>query len=219
MTKPSNMQVLVLEGPPRVRGRVHGEALRPLISEHVDMMKSEIEEATGLDPDGYIQKFLEDTELLPAIERWTPDLLEEVRGIGEGANLDFDTALALQLPDEEWLYRRDEGFIRHSHDAGHCSGLAVFDEGDSPPLIAQNIDLPASREGFQVLLRIKEPESSAESLVFTLAGLIILNGISSRPLGVCMNALSFFAAYWPSAACQTRCGSYALSSMPPARTM
>jgi isopenicillin-N N-acyltransferase-like protein len=189
MRKPSNMQVLVLEGPPRVRGQMHGEALRSLIGEHVDMMKSEIQEATGMDPDGYIRKFLEDTELLPAIERWAPDLLEEVRGIGEGANLDFDTALALQLPDEEWLYRRDEGFIRHSRDAGHCSGLAVFDEGDSPPLIAQNIDLPASREGFQVLLRIIEPESGAESLVFTLAGLIVLNGINNRPLAVCMNAL------------------------------
>jgi hypothetical protein len=189
MRGPSNRQVLVLEGSPRVRGQVHGEALRSLINEHVGMMKREIEEATGMDPGGYIRKLLEDTELLPAIERWTPDLLEEVRGIAEGANLDFDTVLALQLPDEEWLYRRDEGFIGHSREAGHCSTLAVFGEGDSPPLIAQNVDLPASTEGFQVLFRIIEPESSVESLVFSLAGLIILNGINNRPLGVCMNAL------------------------------
>jgi hypothetical protein len=183
------MQVLVLEGSPRVRGRVHGEALRPLIAEHVGIMKSEIQEATGMDPDRYIHEFMKDTRVLPAIERWAPDSLEEVRGIGEGANLDSETALALQLPDEEWLYRREKGFIRDSREAGHCSGLAILGEGDSPTLVAQNVDLPASRNGFQVLLRVADLESGAESLVFTLAGLIALNGLSNRPLAVCMNAL------------------------------
>jgi hypothetical protein len=115
--------------------------------------------------------------------------LEEVRGIGEGANLDFETALALQLPDEEWLYRREKGFISQSREAGHCSSLAILGEGDSPTLVAQNVDLPATKDGFQVLLRVIEPESGAESLVFTLAGLIAMNGLSNRPLAVCMNAL------------------------------
>ena len=189
MSNPSPMRVLVLEGSARVRGQKHGEALRSLIVEHVATMKREIQEATGMDPDRYLHEFMKDTEVLPAIERWAPDLSEEVKGIGEGANLDFETALALQMPDEEWLYRREKGFIHHSREAGHCSSLAIFGEGGGPTLVAQNVDLPTSGDGFQVLLRVIEPESGAESLIFTLAGLIAMNGLSNRPLAVCMNAL------------------------------
>src|SRR6185503_16969789 len=42
------------------------------------------------------------TGFLAAIERHTPDLLAEVRGIADGSNVAFDRTLALNLMDEEW---------------------------------------------------------------------------------------------------------------------
>jgi hypothetical protein len=101
------MDLIVLEGSPRERGRIHGETLKPLILDHIGRWKEILGVTTGENPDAYIGQFLEDTDMLTPVERWTPDLLEEVRGIAEGTGVDFRTIFALNLSDEEWWYRRE----------------------------------------------------------------------------------------------------------------
>jgi isopenicillin-N N-acyltransferase-like protein len=183
------MKLLLLEGSPRERGRIHGESLRPLVLRHVNVMRDDMGSVTGTDPDQYVERFLRDTDLLSAIRRWTPDLLEEVEGIAEGAGLDFESVLMLQLLDEEWWYRREMGFVGHSRPIGHCSSLGVLNKSGATALVGQNVDLPVILDGLQTLLHIREPESDVECLIFTLAGLIALNGLGNRPLGLCINAL------------------------------
>jgi isopenicillin-N N-acyltransferase-like protein len=183
------MEVLLLEGSPRERGRTHGESLRPLILRHVNIVRNDIESVTGTDPDQYIEQFLCNTDLLSAIRRWTPDLLEEVEGIAEGAGLDHEPVLMLQLLDEEWWYRREKGFVGHARPLEHCSSLGVVGDGDAATLVGQNLDLPPIADGLQALLYIREPAWDAEYLVFTLAGMVAGNGLSNRGLGVCVNTL------------------------------
>lgn len=185
-----DLQVLTLEGPPRKRGQIHGEALRPKIKEVITLWKDFLHDSRHLNPDEHIKKFLDETNFLPAIKKWTPDLLEETKGIGEGSGVGFKTIYAFQLMDEEWLYGRKTILAKETPNMRNCSGLGVFSQGDYPSLQAQNMDIPCYSDGFQALLHIKHPNSSLESLVFTYAGLIALNGMNNRPIGVCCNTLS-----------------------------
>jgi hypothetical protein len=106
------LRVVELEGPPYQMGRVHGQALKAEIRELVDRWKKDLEKTYGVPADVFIARFLERTDFKPAIERWTPGLLDEVRGIADGAGLDFDTVYAFQLIDEFWTVGPDLGFAK-----------------------------------------------------------------------------------------------------------
>jgi isopenicillin-N N-acyltransferase-like protein len=189
MQKPSDMPVLILEGLPRERGRIYGEALKGAIGDFVSGWKSAIYDDTTQDPEEYLTEFIAETGLLAAVERWTPDVLEEVRGIAEGSELEFNTVLALQMPDEEWWYRIEKRKRQAKRGPEHCSALGVYGQGDLPPLLAENLDTPDYFDGYQVLLHIKDPASSIESFVFTVAGLVAAAGVNNQGVGVCCNAL------------------------------
>ena len=189
MQQSRDMPVLILKGSPRERGRIYGEALKAPIGDFVGRWKSTIFQDTAQDPQEYLEAFIADTHLLPAVERWTPDVLEEVRGIAEGSGLEFNTVLALQMPDEEWWYRLEKRKSQTQRDPEHCSALGVYDQRDLPPLLAENLDTPDYFDGYQVLLHIKDPASPIESFVFTVAGLVAANGVNNQGVGICCNAL------------------------------
>ncbi len=184
-----DIKVLVLEGPARKRGQIYGEALKPKILELIKLWKDSLHKLRGMNPDKYIDQFVEETNFLPSIKKWTPDLLEEVKGIGEGAGLDFKTIYAFKLLDEEWWYGREIRLSNAGPQAHHCSSLGVFKQGKIPSMVAQTVDISPYYDGFQVLLHIKYPSSSLESLVFTYAGLIVLIGMNNQSLGIGCNTV------------------------------
>ena len=182
------VRVLVLEGTPYERGLAHGRSLKKEIHEIVALWKAQLGSPGGIHADAFIQKFLQETDFEPAIEKWTPGLLEEVRGIADGAEIDFDTIYAFQLMDEIWLYQSGlEGEA--------CSAIAFERQGDRPTLVAQNMDLEPFREGYQVLMHVKHPDSDLESLFLTCAGLIVATGMNNTPLGIAVNAMGLIC-FW-----------------------
>ena len=116
------------------------------------------------------------------MKRWTPDLIEEVKGLADGAGIDFDTMLVFQWIDEYWAQGKNVV-------ADRCSGLGVGRRGPRPAMIAQNLDMPGFYDGYQVILHIKHHDSDLESFVFTIAGVIATNGMNSRAIGICCNTL------------------------------
>lgn len=174
---------LVLDGSPYNRGLVHGKSLKNEINEVVTMWKAGLSKASAMDADSFIEKFLSDTDFISAIKKWTPGLLEEVKGISDGSEIDFNTVLAFQLMDEVWLYL---GEITSES----CSAIGMGKKGGNPSYVSQNMDLESFRQGFQILFRIKYDESDLECFVFTCAGLIITNGMNNKSIGVCVNAVS-----------------------------
>jgi isopenicillin-N N-acyltransferase-like protein len=187
--KKGSLEVLILEGPPKKRGQIHGEGLRAKIQKNISLWKESVQKSTGMKPDAYIAQFMRDTDFLPAIKKWTPALLEEVEGLAEGAGIDFDTMYAYQLGDEHYWYIRNKRLGVPISPAAGCSALGVSKEGDRFPLLAQNMDIESYYDGTQTLLHIKYPGSSLESLVFTIAGYLALTGLNNRPLGICCNTL------------------------------
>ena len=175
-------QPLLLEGSPYECGLAHGEALRSQIHEVVGHWKGELAHQYQMDADEAIARLIRGTDFTPAIRRWTPDLLDEIRGIAAGADMDWETILAFQLMDEMWSI--DQLFF-----AGHCSSLGLPAQAPEPTYLAQNFDVESFRDGFQVLLHIKHADSDLESMVLSTAGLIGFNGMNNRSVGVCCNTL------------------------------
>ncbi len=185
--EPKRLPVVVLEGTPHERGRTHGQTLKEPIQALVKLWKADLAERYARPADVFIRQFLKSTDYLPAMKRWTPELIDEVRGIARGADLEFDTLLVFQLIDEYWVNGPAVA-------AEHCSALGIRRRGDRPSCVAQNMDLEGFRDGSQTLLHIKQERPKRECLVLTHAGLIALNGMNSAALGVCCNTLSQLAS-------------------------
>ncbi|HZQ49985.1 MAG TPA: C45 family peptidase [Candidatus Dormibacteraeota bacterium] len=173
-------------GAPRDMGRDHGEGMRGAIASGLDAWLAVVGRQTGMTGEAYVDSFLGATEFVKAIEVFAPRLLEEVRGIAEGARQRFETMLAYQMMDEEWAYRVTLNRARRSSREA-CTAVGVV-HGDGTSVIGQNMDLPSHYDGTQVLLRLR-PTDGAAVMAFTPAGMIGTTGINERGVGVCVNAL------------------------------
>jgi len=190
----SGLRVLVCEGKPRLRGRIHGETFRDEIGTLVAIWKDSLARRYGTKGESFIEEFLADTRFDDAARRWTPGLWDEVCGIAEGANLPLDTIAAFQCIDEEWWYGRNrqlgiEPPARRPAGVDKCSVVAAFGQGGAPAVLGQNLDIMDYFDGYQVLLHTRHHESSLESFALTSPGYIGMNGLNNRGVGVCVNAL------------------------------
>lgn len=178
------MTIIDCFGNGRKRGLAHGESARQIIHEGV----ARWEEATlagqprGTVMSDYAARFVGGTALMAAMEKTVPDLVEEIRGISEGAALPYELIAAYNLMDEQWWYDLD---APPQAEPG-CSLVALSDGHRS--VLAQNMDLPVFMDGSQVILRLREP-GKPEMLVLSSAGLIGLAGVSRAGFGICVNTL------------------------------
>lgn len=179
--------LLDVRGPPRQRGRALGESLRPLIAAHLSAWHDALARG-GVDaPAEYVGDLLACSTFRQDTERLAPHLVEEVRGTAEGAGLGFDDVFALQLIDEEWVFRASRRSAQASRDK--CSSLALREEGGGSTWIAQNMDLGAYTDGLQLLVRHAADDHGPAQLVFTLAGHLGLMGVNEAGVGLCCNSL------------------------------
>ena len=135
---------------------------------------------------GWVAAFLKSTDFTPAIERWAPELLGEVRGIAEGADLPFETIFAFQLADEVWVNGRE---VAQRVPVERCSAVGIARSGTCPAIVARNVDVEGFRNGFQTVLHIAAEGGHPEQFVFTFAGYWGANGMNNRSIGICANAL------------------------------
>lgn len=176
------LKVLVLQGSPRDRGLAHGKAMREQIHRVLKLWKADLAANYKMDADAFIQRFVKKTDFLTAMKKWTPELVEEIEGLAEGAGVDFPTLYVFQLVDEVWA--NGEAVVGE-----RCSSLGFRRNGKQPTTIAQNMDLPPFYDGFQLVLHIKHKDSDLESFVLTIPGLIGLNGVNNKSIALCCNTL------------------------------
>ncbi len=181
------LRVIDLSGTPYEMGLAHGTALKAEIAELLKRWKEDLARTYKMPAEDFVRKLLAATDFKPAIERWTPGLLEEVRGIADGAGVDFDILFAFQLIDETWVMGQDAAREK-------CTSIAAGPRGGSPAFTSQTMDIPAFYHGFQTLLRVRGDGKGPEALVLTVPGVIALNGMNERAVGVCVNAVTQLAA-------------------------
>jgi hypothetical protein len=170
-------------GTPRQCGQAHGEALRELIQAMLGRWRAALVRPGRPDPQAYLRNFLSQTSYLEAMERHTPELAEELRGIAAGAAVPFDDLLAFNLLDEEWWFSQSPA----AQPPG-CTVVGVMPPGGAP-LLAQTMDIDTLYDGAQAVLRLAVA-GRPEALVFTFAGMIGLNGCNADGVGVVVNNLS-----------------------------
>jgi hypothetical protein len=177
------VQPLVIEasGTPREIGRAHGEQARHLVRDGLERWREALA-ADGRDAERLWHDLARTAGFREAALRWTPDLVEEVEGIAEGAAVAPDRVFATNCLDEAWWW--------HEKGPG-CSVVAVGDRGPVP-VIGQTMDLDTWMDSTQVVLRVRQ-QDGLEQVVLSRAGVVGLCGANSAGLGVVVNALDQLA--------------------------
>lgn len=184
-TTHTDLPILHLNGTAFENGEQHGKLLRKEINELIGLWKQDIEAKYQMPADTFIKMFLDSTNYIPSIKKWTPELFDEVKGISKGSGIHFNTIFAFQLVDEIWTNAR---LIKMPH---HCTSLGVnnFIKDGGTNWNAQTIDIPTYYHKFPVLLDIKDKNSNSRKLVTTFAGYIGINGLNEN-ISVTENSLT-----------------------------
>lgn len=180
------LKTITVSGNGYERGYQHGQHMKKEIGELMVLWKKDLEQNIHMPADTFIQNFLAATDFIPSIKKYTPDVLEEVRGIAKGADQSFKDMLAFQLVDEYWVYadKISKDTIHH-----HCSDIGVPAMNGRPAYVSQNMDLDAWMDGYQIVLHIQKHGNTPEQYVLSCAGLVALNGMNENGIGVCVNTL------------------------------
>lgn len=180
-----DVPVIELNGTGYERGLQHGEKLKSEIAEVFKKWKMDITLTTHRNADSVIAEFLKTTNFEPTIKKWTPEILEEVKGIAKGSGQKFNDVLSFQLVDEFWVYL--DKLANYKTD--HCSSIGVSAIRNQPTFIAQNMDLENYMNGYQKLLHVIGTITEPEQYILTCAGLIAATGMNEAGIGICCNTL------------------------------
>ncbi|MCG8580455.1 MAG: C45 family peptidase [Bacteroidales bacterium] len=173
------------------RGYQHGKALRKIIRPAVNRFKYDLItpllEVLGqnLQYDDYHTFFIKNTGLLKSAQVHAPDLVEEIRGIAEGANLPFEDVFIYNLNFDEtfWVIEKmtqvDPILIMEKANMkvdGHCSHGSVWGNGKAS--VGYTLDWVRTFEGTQALIKHELPNGDI-LMTTTYAGTLIGHGINA----------------------------------------
>jgi hypothetical protein len=145
----------------------------------------------GEEPGGFTNRIVNGAGFLDACQKWTPHVVEEIRGIAEGSNVNFESIFAWNLLDEaEWFLDGHSWTASNVAESSRCSVFGVPKDGEHPAIVAQNADMGPTFDGYQTICHVKHEDSDLEELVLTLPGVTGIYGMNNRSMAVCLNALT-----------------------------
>jgi len=190
MLKSVRFNVIEMSGTRHEMGVQYGSQCRDLIHDlagNFDRM---------LVPEEYLEEAREVAMgALPHVEAEAPELVEEVRGIAEGAELPFDVAFRLSCSQEmnAWqgcMKQKAVNTVVDDTTVDECTTMAAQRNGSS--LVAWNMDWWIKWQPYMVLLHGK-PDDGPRFLSFAMAGSVGRPGLSEN-ISVSANYLPYRAA-------------------------
>lgn len=191
----ASLRILELTGEGRSLGQAHGETLRAPIQEFlsraIEVHAQNIQVKTTKEALlGFCRRHLS------ALLTYSPTLYEEMAGIAEGAALTFDEILFLNsFLELEDLRPLAYGAQLLAKPLWGCSTFNVLPQAsaEKKTFLAQTYDMEPYYERYNVILKILRPASGAlparREIVYTVAGVLGLNGLNDRGLGLVINKL------------------------------
>jgi isopenicillin-N N-acyltransferase-like protein len=174
-----------VHGTPRERGRQYGAAAADRTRKSVEVYARQLRDL-GYDwPE--IRGFVID--FLPKMEEFAPELVEEMRGIAEGATVDFEAIALINCRTEVMqLAHRRKGIVEDDPDG--CTGAVIMGEAsaDGSVIHGQNWDWRAECADTAIVLRVRR-EDGPDVLTFTEAGGLARNGMNSVGTAITANYL------------------------------
>jgi len=189
MRKSVRFNVIEMSGTRHEMGVQYGRACRELIHDlvaHFDRM---------LVPEEYLDEAREIAMgALPYVQEEAPELVEEVEGIAEGADLPFEDVFRLSCSQEmnAWQGCMKQKAVNTVVDnaADECTTMAAERDGSS--LVAWNMDWWIKWQPYMVLLHGR-PDDGPRFLSFAMAGSVGRPGLSET-ISVSANYLPYRAA-------------------------
>ena len=178
------MERIAVRGAPLARGRQYGERAAPRIHACIAAYREAFRHRAGLQWDAAVahaRSFEAD------IEAFAPDALQEMRGIAQGAGVDFDAVLVLNCRSELMFAAASS---KGTLPPGECTSFAVTPEAsaDGHMLLGQNWDwVPFARE-VCVLVEVQRDDKPGFTTIVE-AGMLAKVGFNVAGLGVCTNTL------------------------------
>lgn len=156
-------------------GKAAGEAIRRCISHYAVYIKN----STGMDWKLACENA---KKFEPAIRKFRPEYLEEMKGIADGAQAGYEEILAINCRSE--LYAMKQAAVQE------CTAFAVMPQAsrDGHVLAGQNWDNNYGQRDCMVVLHIYQ-KNKPDILLFTEAGFIGGKGMNSRGISLTLNAL------------------------------
>ncbi|HSH33422.1 MAG TPA: C45 family peptidase, partial [Actinomycetota bacterium] len=174
--------IVVATGGPRERGRAYGQAARERVHGSIELYRAIFRHYTGLTWDqvrGRAGAFVEPIDALDV------QLLPEVEGIAEGASVDAEDVLALNVRTEV-MY----GLGAPGAAAAECTalGLAASRSAAGHVVVAENWDWKPRARDTCVLL-VMDPPDRPGFATLVEAGLLAKSGMNEAGVGQVVNAL------------------------------
>jgi isopenicillin-N N-acyltransferase-like protein len=173
--------LIEVSGPPRERGRQYGQQAASRIALGVEHYATQLARSSCDWPT--IRGLVHD--YLPKIEAFEPAYVEEMRGIAEGAGLDFEAVVLLNARTEilKLAQRRpppDDG----------CTGIVALPEATQSRRVihAQNWDWKVECAETAVVLSIRR-DDGPDLLTFTEAGGLARSGFNAAGIAITANYL------------------------------
>jgi len=158
------MKIVEASGDPRTVGRCTGEALREEIREHLAFPYT-------VDRSAWERRL---PVFLSTLKRYLPDVLEEMEGTAEGADVPLENILRLNLPMVPDELNIVEG----------CTNIA-FVEGPDGPIWGKNNDGLVREKRRPVCARLVRRKDGIPLLVFTFCGMLATtDGMNAEGLTV-----------------------------------
>ncbi len=176
MTIPSRYRELEVRGTSREMGRQIGEAAREEVRQFCEVALQRVNKTMRVSRAAAMQIA---TGSVPYAEEYSSEMVEELRGIAEGAKVPFDDVMLLQVRNQ----------LQPDSDAG-CTSLALAGSPFRPngSIVAQNWENDPLLDQFTIVLT-RRPSGKPAFMTVTQAGLIAYIGVSAAGIGVCLNTL------------------------------
>lgn len=171
MTTTTRYLELTVSGSPRELGRAIGEGARTQVRGFCEMALERVRKTVAISDD---QAYAVAEASLPFVEQYSPDLIEELRGTAEAADVRLLDLMLLQVRNQ--LQSRDNG----------CTSLSLGSGAEC--MVGQNWDNDPALDEFTIVLT-RRPEGKPSLMSVTQAGLIAYIGLNDRGIGACLNTL------------------------------
>lgn len=163
-------------GTPREMGRQIGEAAKDEIRYFCEVALQCVNRTTRVSRAAAMEIVMGS---IPYAEEYSPEMMEELRGIAEAAGVAFEQIMLLQVRNQ----------LQPDLDAG-CTALAISGPGKhrAETIVAQNWDNDPVLDQFTIVLT-RRPLGKPALMTVTQAGLIAYIGFNDAGIGVCLNTL------------------------------
>jgi len=176
--------LIEISGRPYERGVGYGRAAGDRIKRSIALYTAQMSSMgfSGDEVHAIVQDFM------PSMERYAPDLIEEMRGIAAGADCAFEEVALVNCRTEVVEIGERRAKDREPKDG--CTGVIVLPEAsaDGKLLHAQNWDWKPECVDTAIVLRIRR-DDGPDILTFTEAGGVARSGFNAAGLAITANYL------------------------------